>query len=161
MPSGVTPREIELKYIESCEEWGVKFDILVIDYLALLEPDFKGKASGDWLDLGMVSEAFHNLARVHKIPVVTATQLNRPKDPNKPQHSTDRIARSNMIPDNANIILQIACRGDDEHTRMDMPVYITKMRDGEKGSFTLTKDFARMKVIDMVDETFGDNDDDF
>jgi len=159
MPRGVTAREIELKYVEKCEEYGIKFDLVVVDYLGLMQPNGESSKS-DWLDLGMVASELHEFGRAHKVPVISATQLNRPKDPNKPQHSTDRIARSNMIPDNANVILQIACRGDDEHTRLDMPIYITKMRDGEKGSITLTKDFARMKVIDLVDITFADGDDD-
>jgi len=159
MARGVTAREIELKYIEKCEEFDIKFDLVVVDYLGLMSPSGETSKS-DWLDLGIISQELHEFARAYGVPVISATQLNRPKDPNKPQHSTDRIARSNMIPDNANVILQIACRGDDEHTRLDMPIYITKMRDGEKGSLTLTKDFARMKVIDLVDITFADGDDD-
>ncbi|NNK85421.1 MAG: AAA family ATPase [Desulfobacterales bacterium] len=158
MARGVSPREIELKYVEMCDKYGMTFDQVYVDYLGLMKPGFEMKSASDWLELGYVAEGLHEFARAYGIPVVTASQLNRPKDPNKPQNSTDRIARSAMIPDNANIILQIACRGDDEHTRLDMPIYITKMRDGEKGSFTLVKDFARMKVTDIVDETFGDDD---
>ena len=48
----------------------------------------------------------------------------------------------------------------DEELRTDMPIYITKMRDGEKGQFTLSKDFAKMKVIDLVDSTYIDEDED-
>ena len=158
MARGVTVREVELKYVEKCEEYGIKFGLVVIDYLGLMRPGTDQKS--DWLDLGFISAELHEFGREYKVPNISAVQLNRPKDPNKPQHSTDRIARSNMIPDNANIILQIANRGDDEHTRLDMPIHIIKMRDGEKGSLVLAKDFPKMKVIDMIDVTFADGDDD-
>jgi len=162
MPRGVTVREIELKYLEMKETLGINFDLVVVDYIGIMKAS-KDQGS-DWLSLGNIAEELHEFARVYQIPVVTATQVNRPKDPNKQQYSTDRVARSDMIPQNANIILQIGCRGDEEYTRLDMPVYITKMRDGEKGSFTLMKDFARMRVVDMTDATFtvensGDGDD--
>lgn len=160
MPRGVTVREIELKYVEIRESLGIEFDQVYSDYIGLMKPNNPGKGDSDWLELGHVAEEFHEFLRAYKISGVSASQLNRPKDPNKPQTSTDRFARSSMLPDNVNIALQIACRGDDEHTRLDMPVYITKMRDGEKGSFTLTRDFARMKVVDLTDASFGDGDDD-
>jgi len=152
MPRGVTVREIELKYLEMKETIGINFDIVVIDYIGIMKAS-KDQAS-DWLSLGNIAEELHEFARAYNIPVITATQVNRPKDPNKQQYSTDRVSRSDMIPQNANIILHIGSRGDDEYTRLDMPVYITKMRDGEKGSFTLMKDFARMRVVDMTDSTF-------
>jgi replicative DNA helicase len=156
MPRNVTAREIEVKYVEACDKYGIKFDQVYIDYLGLMKPNHV--EAQDWLELGYVSAEVHEFARAYKISTVSAVQLNAPKDPNKPSHSTDRIARSKMIPTNANVILQIANRGDDEHTKIDMPVYITKMRDGEKGSFILMKDFARMKVIDMTEELFADGD---
>ncbi|MFA5023373.1 MAG: DnaB-like helicase C-terminal domain-containing protein [Patescibacteria group bacterium] len=160
MPRGITVREIELKYLEMKASTGINFDIVVVDYIGIMKSS--SEQTSDWLALGNIAEELHEFARVYQIPVITATQVNRPKDPSKQQYSTDRVARSDMIPQNANIILQIGNRGDDEYTRLDMPIYITKMRDGEKGSFTLMKDFAKMRVVDMVDATFteetgGDN----
>lgn len=158
MPRGATIREVELKHKEMEEKYGIKFNLSVIDYLGIMKPTVQ--QSQDWLNLGFTSEEMHEYARAFNIPVITGTQINRPKDPNKPQHSTDRVARSDMIPSNANIILQIGYRGDDEHTRLDMPMYFIKNRDGEKTSFTLIKNFACMQVKDMVDETFGNDGDD-
>jgi replicative DNA helicase len=158
MARGTTVREIELKYIEMKESYGIKFDLVVVDYLGIMRPTTQQPS--DWLNLGFTSEELHEFARVYHIPVITGTQVNRPKDPNKPQHSTDRVARSDMVPSNANIIIQIGSRGDDEHTRLDMPMYITKNRDGEKTSFTLIKNFACMQVKDMMDESFNNEDED-
>lgn len=163
MPRGVTVREIELKHQELEKKYGIKFGLTAVDYLGIMKP--VERQQSDWKEQGVIAEELHEYARTYDIPVISAVQLNRPKDANNEDKSTGRIARSDMIPANANIILQIAYRGDDEYTRLDMPVYITKMRDGEKGSFTLVKNFACMQVTDMVDETFGsydeeDDDDD-
>lgn len=158
MPRGVTVREIELKHIELEEKYGIKFGLTVADYLGIMEPT--NPQSSDWLKLGVISEEFHEYARTYNIPALSAVQLNRPKDPTKQVHSTDRVARSDMIPANANVILQIGCRGEDEHTRTDMPIYGTKIRDGEKTSFTMIKNFANMRITNMTDESFADDDDD-
>jgi len=152
MAKGATPREIELKFLEVSATKG-KPDLVVIDYLGVMSPNETGES--DWLSLGKIAADLHEFARVYEIPTVTGSQVNRPKE-GKPSHGTDRIARSDTITHNANIIIQIDCR-ENEYTRTDMPIFITKMRDGEKGAFTLSKDFKKMKVIDMVAETFGED----
>jgi len=157
MPKGATAREIELKYLELCDTKFVP-DLVIIDYIGIMSPNEPGES--DWLSLGKISADLHEFARMYNIPVITGSQVNRSKDSANQSYSTDRVARSDMVTNNANIIIQIGCR-DDEYTRTDMPIYITKMRDGEKGSFVLSKDFAKMKVIDLVDESFTGDDDDF
>lgn len=155
MPKGATAREIELKYLEVCETL-FKPDLVVIDYLGIMSPnDISGS---DWMDLGVISAELHEFSRVYEVAVVTGSQVNKTKD-GAERYDTNRIARSGMIPNNANIIIQIGCRPD-EYMRTDMPVYITKMRDGERSQFTLSKDFAKMKVVDLVDTSFNDGDDD-
>ena len=158
MPRGATVRDIELKFIEMKETQGVDFDLVVVDYLGIMQPTVTQPQ--DWLNLGFTAEEMHEFARSYEVPVLSGTQVTRSKDPNKPQHTTDRVARSDMIPSNANIIIQIGSRGEDEHTRLDMPMYITKNRNGEKTSFTLIKNFACMQVRDMVDADFAEGDDD-
>lgn len=158
MPREVTTREIELKHLELEDKYNIKWDMVVADYLGVMKANTQ--QNSDWLNLGIISEEMHEYARTYDIPVLSAVQLNRPKDPTKQEHSTNRVARSDMIPTNANVILQIGCRGEDEHTRMDMPIYGVKIRDGEKTSFTLIKNFAHMKVTNMDDETFAEDDED-
>lgn len=156
MPKGATVREIELKYNEVCDHH-FKPDIVIVDYMGIMSPSNKSDGQ-DWLDLGHISAELHEFARVYKTVVITGSQVNRPKD-GKNEHSTDRLARSSMIPNNANVIIQIGCR-DNEDTMTDMPIHIIKLRDGEKGSFTLSKNFNKMKVIDMENEIFAVGDDD-
>lgn len=153
MPRGVTPREIELKYLELCES-SFKPDLIVIDYMGIMSPN--NAEGSDWMDLGQIAAEIHEMSRAYNISTLTGSQVNRSKDEN---YSTSRIARSAMIPQNANIIIHIANRPDEE-MRDDMLVHITKMRDGEKKSFALTKDFAKMKLIDLVDATYGEEDED-
>lgn len=160
MPKGATTREIELKFLEICET-KFKPDLVIIDYIGIMSPNEPGES--DWLGLGKIAADLHEFSRIYEIPVITGSQVNRPKEgTGKADYSTNRVARSDMITNNANIIVQIGCR-DDEYVRTDMPMYIIKMRDGEKGSFVLSKDFSRMKVVDMIDESFArpvDDDDD-
>ena len=158
MSRGVTAREIELKFIEMCDTWGFPPDLIVIDYMGIMSPTVV--QNSDWLSLGNISQELHEFARAYKVPVLSAVQLNRPKDAGKTEYSTNRVARSNMIPDNANIILQIECRGEDENDRMDMPIHIVKIRNGPKGQFVLMKDFSKMKVSNLDDSLFAEDDDD-
>lgn len=155
MPKGATTREIELKYLEVCEN-KFKPDLIVIDYLGIMSPN--DTAGSDWMDLGVISAELHEFARIYEIAVLTGSQVNRTKD-GAERYDNSRIARSSMVPNNANIIIQIGCRADEE-MRTDMPIYITKMRDGEKGNFTLSKNFAKMKVVDLIDTSFTDDEDD-
>lgn len=57
-------------------------------------------------------------------------------------------------------MLQIGCR-DEEHKHPDMPIYITKMRDGGKEPFSLTKAFDRMRIYDGAPAGVYDGLDDF
>ena len=161
MPKGATVREIELKYIEVLET-RFKPDLVIVDYLGIMSKNSdlnKKSEDADWLELGQISAELHEFARVYEVPVITGSQVNRIKEGSKQQHSTSRLARSSMVPNNANVIIQIACR-EDEDTRTDMPIHIIKMRDGEKGAFILSKNFAKMKVIDLIEETFADGEED-
>lgn len=155
MPKGVTSREIELKYLE-VSQTKFKPDLIIIDYIGIMQPSAQGES--DWLSMGIISAELHELARIYEIPIITGSQVNRSKEPFKQHYSTNRIARGEMITTNANIIVQIACR-ENEDTRTDMPVMIIKMRDGEKGYFVLSKDFAKMKVVDMMDADYSEDED--
>jgi len=155
MPRDVTTREIELKYLEVSDS-EFKPDLIVIDYMGIMSPN--NTTGSDWQDLGKISAELHEFARVYEVTVLSASQVNRTKD-GQERYNNDRIARSGVIPTNANIIMQIANRPD-ESIRTDMIVYITKMRDGEQGHFILSKDFGKMKVIDVAYDSFIDEDED-
>lgn len=143
MPRGVTIMDIKAKYEEILNFFTP--DVIIVDHLGLMSSVNKGERA-DWLEMGEVAADLHEFNRRHNKITIAAVQANRPSK-NKYHHSTHRIGRSEMIPQNASIIVQIDNR-EDEEQYADMPVYITKMRNGEKGRFTLYKKFSIMKVCD-------------
>lgn len=153
MPKGATPRDIELKFIEISETMFVP-DLVVVDYIGIMLPN--DPTGSDWMDLGLVAAELHEFSRVYGVATITASQVNRPKADGPKKYDSSRIARSSAITSHANIILILANR-DDEDLRDDLLVFCAKMRDGEKRQFSLTKDFGRMKLIDIVDDTFIDD----
>lgn len=149
IPRGCTMAQVESKYIEKCHEY--KPQLLIIDYISLMTPD--REQGSDWLNLGRLAEQMHEFCRAYGIAVISPVQLNRPprqKDGGEPpppdQH---RVGRSIMLTQNSNILLNIKTRKD-EHLKPDMEVQIAKMRDGERGAFTLHKRLDIMRIYDDV-----------
>ena len=146
VPRGATLRDIELKYLEKCREvtdYETMKKIIIVDYISLLS--LETVENSDWLNLGKLAEGLHELCREYHFPAISPVQLNRAK-PGQAA-GIDRVGRSAMIPQNANIILNIEAR-EEEDLRTDMVIRIAKMRDGEKGAFILTKRLDLMRLID-------------
>jgi len=144
IPRGCTVNQIESKYIELLYEFTP--DLVVVDYISLMK--IEQEMSSDWLNLGRLAEMLHEFCRTYNIPCITPVQLNRPKPGgagDSPLPDQHRVGRSIMLPQNCNIMLNINTRAD-EDTRSDMEILIAKMRDGEKGAFTLWKRFDMMRV---------------
>lgn len=150
IPRGATLEDIEVKYLELSEQF--KIDMVVIDYIGLMAG---AEDESDWEAQGMIASGLHEFARTYNVPVISPVQVNRPSGANhslnKQNYNTTRIARSAMITQNANIVLQIGCR-DQEHEYVDMPIHIVKMRDGARDVLTFTKDFAKMRVLDSLND---------
>lgn len=149
IPRGCTMNQIESKFVDICNEFTP--DLVIIDYISLMTLD-KNPEGGDWLSLGYIAEQMHEFCRTYSTRVISPVQLTRPPKQNgKDAGPADqhRIGRSIMIPQNANIVLNIETRKDEE-TRSDMVVRIAKMRDGEKGAFVLHKALHMMRIYDDV-----------
>jgi len=146
MPRGITMMDIKAKYEELLPTFTP--DVIVVDHMGLMSP--VEKRGQDWLEMGDIAADLHEFNRRHNKITLAAVQANRPPKNGKGSHSTNRIGRSEMIPQNASVILQIENR-EDEHTYSDMPIHITKMRNGEKGKFELYKRFSVMRVCDQDD----------
>ena len=148
MPRGATLNDIEVKILELKEQFQI--DMVVVDYMGLMDG---ADDEADWEAQGKIAAGLHELARAYRIPFVTPIQLNRPsgatQSMNKQHYNNTRIARSAMIDQNANIILMIKLR-DDEKKYDNMLIEITKMRDGAPGELIWVKDFANMRVYDML-----------
>jgi replicative DNA helicase len=151
IPRGATMQHVESKYLEHCQaNPEMPPELVVIDYISLMEPD--EEKGSDWLNLGRIAEQFHEFGRVHEVPSISPVQLNRPEKGKQPALRPDqeRIARSSMLVDNANIVVTIDKRKD-EHLQKDMKVHIIKMRDGEQGVIVLQKRLDMMRLMDDVD----------
>lgn len=149
MPRGTGVDEVEAKYLEAKEMF--EPDLMVIDYIGIMngsDPD-----APDWHAQGKIAADLHELARVYNIPIMTPCQVNRPSTQghslNNQKYNTSRLARASGISQNANIVAVIESR-DNEHSYNDMQIQLVKVRDAEKGSIQLIKDFPKMRVYDPM-----------
>jgi len=146
IPRGVTINDIEDRYLDAVAR-GVKPDIIVVDYLGLMQDP---KSDGDdWLRLGNISGELHELARTYNIVMLSAVQLNRPAT-RKPEDAIGmhRIGRSSLIMHHASIGIQIETRKDEDAMR-DLKYHVIKNRNGERGHHLLKKDFRTATVCDL------------
>lgn len=150
VPRGCTMAQIESKYVDICNDYIP--DLIVIDYITLmtLESDSEGQ---DWLSIGKVAEQMHEFCRTYETRVISPVQLTRPPKRNGGESTgpadQHRIGRSVMLAQNANVVLNIETRKDEEN-KPDMVVRIAKMRDGEKGAFVLHKALHMMRIYDDI-----------
>ena len=148
IPRGATMRHVEAKYLELCQD--DKLELVVIDYLNLMSVDDDGEVGQDWLKIGHIAEQAHEFTRVHHIPMISPAQLNRPpkeESARMARPDQDRLARSLMLAQNANIIINIEKRKD-EHLMKDMRAHIVKNRDGEQSIIVLQKRLDLMRLYD-------------
>lgn len=146
-PRDVTPLFIESRYEKILDKFTP--DIIVIDYIGIMKPNKLQQT--DWLDQGQISKELHELARAWKKPVITAVQATSAQrrmfgKNSENLYGTHRVARSQMIADNADIVVQIAEISQDELE--GITYHATKVRDGERVSWTMYKDFTRMIIRD-------------
>lgn len=150
VPRGCSVAYIEARYLELINSF--QPDLIIVDYIGIMKPS--DNVGQDWLDIGSIAEELHEFCRTYKVPVISPVQLNRPQQTasgKKPPPDQHRIARSSMVPQNANIALLIETR-QDEYVKQDMPIRIGKMRDGEQGGFVLFKRLDQMRILDGTPE---------
>jgi diphthamide biosynthesis methyltransferase len=84
--------------------------------------------------------------------MISPAQLNRPPKEEAARMARpdqDRLARSLMLAQNANIIMNIEKRKD-EHLMKDLRVHIVKNRDGEQSIIVLQKRLDIMRLYDSL-----------
>lgn len=151
IPRGATMQHIESKFMQCCDDSPDNPpQLVVVDYISLMESD--RDQGSDWRNLGRIAEQYHEFTRVNRIPSISPVQLNRPDkkaSQSELRPDQERIARSSMLVDNANIVLTIEKRKD-EHLQKDMKIHRVKMRDGEQGMFVLQKRLDMMRLYDDI-----------
>jgi archaellum biogenesis ATPase FlaH len=149
VPRGVSVDTIELVYNDVCSR-GRKPDVVIIDYLNLMDAVGTNNDLDDWLKQEKISEAMHEFGRVHETVVLSAVQLNEYRPTNKVGESSigmHRIGRSRGILRNANFAIQIEKRPLEEQFP-DMSLHMIKSRRTELAKGKIHKDFSCSALLD-------------
>ena len=160
MPRGSRILDVDARYDSIIAEF--QPDLVCIDYLGIMKPNVP-RNQGDWLDVGYVAEDMHEFCRNKNVPVITAAQRKALDKKNNLSYKKYRfsadledLGRSKMIGDNANIVLMIEKRQDEE-LKDDMEIVVAKNRDGAKGKLRLMKEFDKMKISNAPDDWTSDD----
>lgn len=125
-------------------------DVAFIDYLGIMSSDEKGLQ--DNLAQKSVVEGLREIARVKKIGMFSAAQLNRPEKGKKKQAGLDRLARSDILGATTDVALAIEeFDVEEELTKLSdrIRIFVIKNRKGEfPFSFEVKKDFSRGRFLD-------------
>lgn len=108
-------------------------DILFIDQYSLLEDTSRAKATHE--KVANISKAIKNLQVLKQIPIVSVTQMNRSKNEDKTQDTT-QIALSDRIGQDATVILMLdKCDAEDQNHKgyYKVMLNLVKSRDGGDG----------------------------
>jgi len=151
--TSVTAFTVEAEVKKVTMKYGVKPDLLIVDYLGIMKSIDNTKA--DWQAQLAIAEELRAIGRTRNIPILSAVQLNRDKNKGK---GTERIGRSDGIGATCDVFLQIEEKGeeddeDDGKKKLSLDlddtvsIYVGKCRNGETDrTFQLYKKFANMIV---------------
>lgn len=119
-------------------------DVSIIDYLGIMTPNDKG-STADWEAQGRIAEEVRAVARLYKIPTMSAVQMNRSKDKNP---DADRVSRSDVIGQTADCIFLIKEREKNENELSDiMKFAVVKNRKGQSDfEFDMFRNFETITV---------------
>lgn len=125
-------------------------DLLVVDYLGIIRPT-DSKLS-DNLAQASVVEEMRALARLRKIALFTAVQLNR--DPGKSKlktKGTERLSRSDTIGATADVVMQLdEVDVEEAATKLSdrTKIFMVKNRKGASITFEVRRDFTCTRFLD-------------
>lgn len=119
-------------------------DMIVVDYLQLL--DAGQKTSNRSEAVGVVTRALKSLAMELKIPVLTASQLNRASERNDAPRLSD-LRESGSIEQDADAVLLL--HAPDDKDNPERLLFLDKNRGGECGKIRLYFDGATMRFSEM------------
>jgi replicative DNA helicase len=159
VPRGATIETLELIYNDVCQKRR-KPSVVIVDYLTLMDYNNKDGDIDDWLKQGKISEQLHEFCRVNEIVMLSAVQLNDPKNNNgkgENQIGLHRIGRSKLIMHNSNFGIQIEKRQKEEDYP-DMNLHLIKSRRTELTKGKVYKNFACCAMLN--DETMQTNSND-
>jgi replicative DNA helicase len=119
-------------------------DILLVDQYSLLEDQHHAKTTHE--KVANISKDIKNLQVMHRIPIVSVSQMNRTKNENGEQDTT-QIGLSDRIGQDATTILmldrEVTYKDQDKRQVADdkLVINIVKSRDGGNGKLVYRADF--------------------
>ena len=119
-------------------------DMIVVDYLQLL--DAGQKTSNRSEAVGVVTRALKSLAMELKIPILTASQLNRASERNDAPRLSD-LRESGSIEQDADAVLLL--HAPDDKDNPERLLFLDKNRGGECGKIRLYFDGTTMRFTEM------------
>lgn len=119
-------------------------DLIVVDYLQLL--DAGQRTSNRTEAVGAISRSLKQLTQELKIPVLTASQLNRASERNDTPKLSD-LRESGSIEQDADTVLLL--HAPSENDNPERLLNIAKNRGGRCGTISLWFDGATMRFIEM------------
>ncbi len=149
-PAKCTPDFIESKLNDLLP---TKFDLLVVDYLGIMELEGAGKLDRDER-FGTMASELRKVGRIKRLPVISAVQINRDGIKEKgTSYGVQHLAMSQLIANHSDIIMSLRAI-DQAQARasgvVDLEANIIKHRDGPKVKFAVKANFERMRLAEHV-----------
>lgn len=133
-------------------EYGL--DLLVIDYLQLIETTDRASGENRTQQVSHVSRSLKNLARELGCPIVAVSQLSRStENRNPPIPILSDLRDSGSIEQDADIVLMLyreSYYNEDCESPDETDVFVRKNRNGPTGRVTLRFQKARMSFADRL-----------
>lgn len=139
-------------------------DLLVIDYLQLIEPDSDKRANREQ-QVSKISRDMKNLAKTLHIPVILLAQLNRAvTEKDKPQ--LHHLRESGAIEQDADVVMFLhrdymtgkVSNENGESTEYEADLLIRKWRNGAPTEIKIGFDPKQMRFYDLDAESFKKTD---
>lgn len=148
LPRKATIETIEM-IVEEQEELYGKPDVVVIDYLNLMDVAANGGETQDWLIQGKISENLHEFARTKGVIAISAIQLNPKGGQNNGDFGIKDFRRSTQISDNCDMIIIMNTRKD-EKNYPQMQLSMVKNRRGPLANASLHKYLECCAILDTA-----------
>jgi replicative DNA helicase len=127
-------------------------DLLVIDYLQLIETTDRASGENRTQQVSHISRSLKNLGRELCVPIIALSQLSRAAEQrNPPIPILSDLRDSGTIEQDADIVLMLYRQGmydEDCENPDETDVYVRKNRNGPTGRATLMFDKAKMSFSD-------------
>lgn len=120
--------------------------LIVVDYLQLLTPP--DRKLNRYQQIGDLTRGLKQLAMELEVPVLTASQLARPREGKNPKPTLSDLRESGDIEQDSDVVLLLHHQDEDDQWNID--VHVAKNRSGPKGPVSLTFDTTRARMRSVV-----------